>query len=380
MVVINPFSIPNASCNTLTIGAKQFLGFGHVLMIMAGVNTYTLYQMEAVKAEVDAVTNNWLPKVAAISALNLGTANLRTGQLQYAAADTAVQKQQVATLIDLIDQINTHRDKYEAFNLSTAEKVLYEDQFDPEWERYQDLSFLFFQYVDAGMEQEAVVLLNNQGRKIFEGFSADLQELVGISQVEAEWASANAAVTYDRTRRVISFLLGVTVFFSVGLSVVLVRHITVPVQQLKKAARRVAAGDLEVRLESSGRDEIGGLTGSFNQMTAALHAAREETRRQAGALSETNHELANKSLTLEEKNSDLENALQALRETQEQLLLQEKMASLGRLVAGVAHEINNPVASVISNADVTRRCVERMEAMAQAGGLLAAVQDDRRWG
>lgn len=74
---------------------------------------------------------------------------------------------------------------------------------------------------------------------------------------------------------------------------------------------------------------------------------------------------------LREKNSQLEEAMQQLRQTQEQLVLREKMASLGKLVAGVAHEINNPIAAVRSAADVSARAVEKIAAgIGEEGGKL----------
>lgn len=68
----------------------------------------------------------------------------------------------------------------------------------------------------------------------------------------------------------------------------------------------------------------------------------------------------------QEENVELEETLRELRETQQQLVLQEKMASLGNLVAGIAHEINNPIGVINSASDVVKRCIEKIEvALAQ---------------
>ncbi len=61
---------------------------------------------------------------------------------------------------------------------------------------------------------------------------------------------------------------------------------------------------------------------------------------------------------LDLKNKELSGTLAELRETQEQLLMQEKMASLGNLVAGVAHEVNNPIGAVVSASDASARAAE----------------------
>ncbi len=68
-----------------------------------------------------------------------------------------------------------------------------------------------------------------------------------------------------------------------------------------------------------------------------------------------------RTLDLRNKNIKLEETMRELQETQQQLVLKEKMASLGHLVAGVAHELNNPIGAVISAANVLHRGVEKIK-------------------
>lgn len=77
-----------------------------------------------------------------------------------------------------------------------------------------------------------------------------------------------------------------------------------------------------------------------------------------------------------ERSEELENALNHLRDTQTQLVQSEKMASLGQMVAGLAHELNNPVGAVAASADVVSRARARVDAIVDAAEDLAALRED----
>jgi signal transduction histidine kinase len=118
------------------------------------------------------------------------------------------------------------------------------------------------------------------------------------------------------------------------------------------------------------------LAREFARTSIRLERRLNQVRALSLDLKSANTQLTDYSRTLEEKvelrtrevsqkNTELENLLKELRDTQEQLIMQEKMASLGNLVAGVAHEINNPIGAVHAAADVNARCIERIDRVAK---------------
>ncbi len=127
-----------------------------------------------------------------------------------------------------------------------------------------------------------------------------------------------------------------TLAISIAVAFGLVRLITVPVRELERAANTVSEGNLDVRVDIQSKDETGSLAQSFNQMTASLQDA------------------------------------------QQQLVMKEKMASLGNLVAGVAHEINNPIGAMHSAASTSSLCIDRIvETLETSADLNEAAKSQR---
>jgi len=138
--------------------------------------------------------------------------------------------------------------------------------------------------------------------------------------------------------RLISFVVSaIVMFIAILIGLWLARNISKPVLALRQAAHCVGEGDLTQQVKNNSGDEIGQLTRAFNSMVMDLAQART-------ALSEANNNLAS-------TNQALNISVEELKSAQEQLIQAEKMASLGQLTAGVAHEINNPINFVSANVD-----------------------------
>lgn len=143
--------------------------------------------------------------------------------------------------------------------------------------------------------------------------------------------------------RFYALLTGAVLLFV--LYVLLTLAIVRPIERLKRAADRLEFGQREHRAPLVGPREIRALAESMNAM-----AARKEEAFQA----------------LEEKLEEVERAQAALVEARDQLIRSEKLASLGRLSAGIAHEVGNPLASILGLLELSRDGAEEPELIDRA--------------
>ncbi|MCU0644454.1 MAG: cache domain-containing protein [bacterium] len=140
------------------------------------------------------------------------------------------------------------------------------------------------------------------------------------------------AYTSIRNKVIFTFMIVATLgfFIIVGISYLITRSITKPLSEMVSVTQSIATGDLDRRIVVKSKDEIGQLALSFNKMVASLRKMRAE--------------LENWANTLEQKVKERTEELAAMQNT---LVQSQRLASLGKMAAGIAHEINNPLGGIL---------------------------------
>jgi signal transduction histidine kinase len=123
-----------------------------------------------------------------------------------------------------------------------------------------------------------------------------------------------------------------------ALGTLLARRVTLPVERLSRAAAAIAEGEWDAPVDARGRDEIGDLGRAFTRMT-------QELRRRDLEIRELNRDLQ---LRVEERTAELKAA-------QDQILRTRRLAAIGSLGAGLAHELNNPMTAVTGYLTILRK-------------------------
>ena len=186
--------------------------------------------------------------------------------------------------------------------------------------------------------------------ELAEQLTTEVDSLVTFASQAAEEANeaSDIAINTGRTLLVAISILGVLAAFAISYGFVgrvLLRRIHI----LSERMRQMADGDLEAEVDIKGRDEV-----------ADMAAALEVFRRHALEVQRLN--LVEKmAAELVEKNSQLEEVLSELERAQDQIVMQEKLAALGEVTAGVAHEIRNPLNFVKNFSEASEELLEELQ-------------------
>jgi len=168
----------------------------------------------------------------------------------------------------------------------------------------------------------------------------------------------------DRTMRTSAitmgaYSLGFIIIVSLSVGFFVHRLVYVPLRDLEAGAKRLSSGNLEQMLPVRSEDEFGQLAASFNAMTVALGNSQLQLR-------EWGH-------TLEQK---VEKRTQELRVAEAETARTEKLASVGLLAAGIAHELNNPLTGVLTFTTLLRR--KMPDGSADAEDLDLVIRETKR--
>ena len=141
-----------------------------------------------------------------------------------------------------------------------------------------------------------------------------------------------------RDLRVLVLIMTLVFVLAAGIVQLTSEDLSRPVMGLAERAKEMAEGDLDRPVPVTEADEVGVLEAAFEHLRAALRDKIAAVEALNAGLEEEVHR----------RTAELEDALAALKRSQSQLVQSEKMASLGQVVAGVAHEINNPVNALVN--------------------------------
>ena len=304
------------------------------------------------QAQVDRYRNLLLLQVEGSIAMEL-----------LANAFTLSQASSIEPLVERFEAANNRIDG----NLSALGDSLLRDQVQPIFDRLIELGSgdetgfnLLRQRLRLEETQQGLVEHN---RDIAVDLVGDVNGLVAASEASAQAATQASSDAIFTGRTLLLAISGVSVAGALLIAWLFVGRMLIRrLKLLSDWMRRMAGGDLEASVDIQGRDEV-----------AEMAAALEVFRRHALEVQRLNlvEKLADE---LQVKNEELEVVLEDLRHAQNQIVVREKLAALGELTAGVAHEIRNPLNFINNFSEVSEELITELQEVMDEEGAVADKQ------
>jgi len=170
-----------------------------------------------------------------------------------------------------------------------------------------------------------------------------------VGMLYAGFLEAPFRAEITRGLQALGVLFLVLILFGTAIAIRGAQSVFSPIERIARVVRATGAGQAQRVGPINSRDELGELAREFDGMLDLLQARNAQIQEAADRLEEKVRE---RTAELTARNEELERTIRLLRRTRQQLVVAEKLAALGELTAGVAHEINNPTAVILGNMDV----------------------------
>lgn len=279
----------------LKIGSKLILSFSLTLLLTIFLGVFSIGKLADVNATATEMEKDWMPSIGFVGDMNADIAGFRAAELQHilSVSDQEMAKYE-KEMNDHKARLESNRNLYLPLALSDEEKRLMRE-FDEAWEKYLAMNKNVIELSRKNKNEEAKALLRGASEELFVKAGKLLEDMGEVNHQGGIAASARGEEHYQSSRSVLIILLIICAAIGVSLALFLARIISRPVKALTAAADKLAAGDIDVNIEVTTKDETGLLMHSFKKMV-------DNIKEQVSAVEEVSG--GNLTITVKEKSEN----------------------------------------------------------------------------
>jgi len=353
----------------LKIGIRLGTGFAVTLALLVLVTVIAITDISGLSGDIQMMTNDRFPKTVqlnnVIRAINVIARNLRnaalfSGEERQKAIDAIAPQRKIITdnleILDKTIKSEKGKDFLKKIAVTRAAYVAEQDK--------------ALELIKADKKPELVTLMQTGFRKTQSDYIAAVDDLIKFQVDVMDKAGKSAGETATNASRLLSILGAVATLLTVLFAWFITRSITKPVGEALEVTKRLAEGDLTVRIENPSRDEVGqmlsaqqGLIEKLNQIIGEVNTASEALNNAAGQVSQTAQSLSQSSseqaASVEETTASIEQMTASINQNTENAKVTDGMASK----------------SAVEAAEGGAAVKDTVEAMKQIAGKIGIIDD-----
>ncbi|MDY0066645.1 MAG: methyl-accepting chemotaxis protein [Steroidobacteraceae bacterium] len=330
----------------LKVGVRLSIAFTLVLLLLGAVALLSLARLNDMKATTDQIAHERYPKIAALDEINtnlnlIGIA-IRDALLAHSAADLA----NYMAAIRERSEANGKRLEQFAATLQVAEDKEMFKEIEAARNVYVEKRRQVLETAQAGKREEAIRLAQQELRPTLNAYSAAVERLADRQENRMAMDVSAAAATYEESREVVLALSALAALLALASAFLVTRSITGPLAEAVDAAKRMADGDLTVRVVSTSKDEPGMLLAAMGAMIERLSQVIGEVRSAADSLSSASEEVSATAQSLSQAS------------TEQSSSVEETSASVEQMTASIGQNTEN---SKVTDQMATKAATEAIE-------------------
>ena len=254
----------------LKISTRLSGAFALLVLMLLGVTVAAMTQLAAMRSATAEITDNWLPSVEVVNAIDAQTAELRMIVLTHVMNTDAAEIAKIdKRLMDGRAKLVELRKQYERLISTPEEKKLY-DEFAANWGKYIAVNDGALELSRKNQNDDARAIVEGESLRLYNTSGEYLDKLVKMNNDGAEQARKASERTYHQARTILIVVAVLAIALAIAAAVWLIRSITAPLARAVEVADRVSGGDLTAHIDVDSRDETGQLLGALQRMQQSL--------------------------------------------------------------------------------------------------------------
>ncbi len=253
----------------IRVGQRLIAGFTLLILAVVAASGVGIWKMSAMKDRADFIAENPLVAVEILGDVDSTVAHLRVHQNQAVLAeDAAARRTDLEEVVEHQAEFAEGMKLYEPTIVDGADQAGF-DKIQSGYDSYIAQTADLPRLLAAGDRDGAAKLLNDS-MESFDGLAAAVEEHLAFNVTLSDQAVAETDSAFSAAKLLLFLFVGLSILAGIGLALFITRSITGPLTQLKERLGLVGEGDLTVRLDVEGADELTDVGGTFNEFAGRI--------------------------------------------------------------------------------------------------------------